>query len=315
MGHSYEVKETALPAPVPSPRPPGTAGTRRFRPKLHYELIGCGLHGHSLVGTDVAEIRPEDALVVREGNGMRWHRCLRCDVWIALPPPQEPVAQTVPPRDQIKLPLRGKPLRDRFVLRLISLDRVVHFLVLGAFAAAIILFAQDKARLKGEYTRILNAIQGAVGGPLFDTKHNSLLNDINHLFTLSSTKLYLYGSAVAIYAAINGLEAVGLWRARRWAEYLTLVELVALLPLAIYELSIRVTTLKTLTLVLDVLIILYLLIAKRLFGVRGGGRVEHEERERDTGWPAIERATPAFAGAPLAMAEVGDRSELEPASP
>jgi uncharacterized membrane protein (DUF2068 family) len=314
MTTSFEVKETAVPAPDPSPRPPGTAGPRRFRPKLHYELIGCGLHGHSLLGTDVATIRPEDGLVVREGQGVRWHRCLRCDVWIALPPPEHPTAPTIAPRDQIKLPLRGKPLRDRFVLRVIAVDRVVHFLVLGVFAAAIILFAQDKARLKGEYTRVLNAIQGAVGGPLFDTKHNSLLNDINHLFNLSTAQLYLYGFAVAAYATINGLEAVGLWRARRWAEYLTLLELVLLLPLEIYELTIRVTTLKTLTLVLNVLIVAYLLIAKRLFGVRGGGVLEKELHEHDSGWPAVERFTPAFEGAPLAIAEVGDRDELEPAT-
>ena len=45
---------------------PGTERTRRFRPKLRWELIGCGLHGHELVGTDAAEVRPEDHLVVRE---------------------------------------------------------------------------------------------------------------------------------------------------------------------------------------------------------------------------------------------------------
>src|ERR1700678_1973780 len=113
------------------PQPPGTEHTRRFRPKLRYELIGCGLHGHELLGTDAAELRPEDEVVARDQGGLRWYRCLRCDSWVALPPPDHPTQKYLPPRDDITLPLRGKPLRDRYVLRLISLERVVHFLVLG----------------------------------------------------------------------------------------------------------------------------------------------------------------------------------------
>ena len=55
-------------------------GTRPQRRRLRYELLGCGLHGHRLVGTDAAAVRPGDALLVREGTeGLRWHRCLRCD--------------------------------------------------------------------------------------------------------------------------------------------------------------------------------------------------------------------------------------------
>lgn len=277
------------------------------RPANRYELVTCGWSGHVLVGLDAATVTGADAVVVRELGGLRWHRCLRCDAWLPLESPANPPAPHLPPRDEIAVPLRGLPLRDRFVLRLIAADRVIHFLVLGAFGAAIILFADNKARLKGEYTRILNAIQGAVGGPLFDTKHNTLLQDINQLFTLSTTKLYLYGAAVCAYALLNGIEAVGLWRARRWAEYLTLIELALLVPIEVYELTVRVTTLKSLTLVLNLAIVAYLLFAHRLFGVRGGGAVERAERARDFGWPAVDRTTPpyrpelspAFATAPL----------------
>lgn len=71
--------------------PPGTQRPKRWRAKFHYELIDCGLHGHELLGTDVAHIRPQDALVVREpGDGLRWHRCLRCDAWLPLLPPPAP---------------------------------------------------------------------------------------------------------------------------------------------------------------------------------------------------------------------------------
>jgi len=66
---------------------PGTEKPRRFRPKLRYELIGCGLHGHEIVGTDAAALRPEDELFARESGGLRWYRCMRCDSWVALTPP------------------------------------------------------------------------------------------------------------------------------------------------------------------------------------------------------------------------------------
>jgi hypothetical protein len=50
--------------------------------------------------------------------------------------------------------------------------------------------------------------------------------------------------------------------------------------------------LKIVTLVLNLVVVAYLLYAHRLFGVRGGGRADRAEREADTGWPALERATP-----------------------
>ena len=39
----------------------------------------------SLVGTEAALITPDDALLVREEGAVRWHRCLRCDDWVAAP--------------------------------------------------------------------------------------------------------------------------------------------------------------------------------------------------------------------------------------
>lgn len=277
--------------------PPGTEEPRRLRPKLRYELIGCGLHGHELLGTDAAELRPEDELYAREIGSLRWYRCLRCDSWLPLPRPENPSRRTPPEREQVALPLRGRPLRDRFVLRLIAVDRVLHFVTIGALAAAVLIFAQHQASLKASYTRILNRLQGAVGGPLSDTAHKGLLSDLDRLFALSTHKLYLYGAALAIYALVNLIEAVGLWGARRWAEYLTLIEVVALLPIEIHELTVRVSPLKVLTLLINLAVVAYLLFTHRLLGIRGGGRADRAERERDTGWQAIERSTPSYEAA------------------
>ena len=91
---------------------------------------------------------------------------------------------------------------------------------------------------------------------------------------------------------LEDVEAIGLWLGQRWAEYLTFVATVVFVPYEIYELTKSVTALKVLTLVINLAIAVYLLFAKRLFGLRGGGRAERAEHEADTGWTAIERATP-----------------------
>lgn len=284
------------PAPV---LPPGAEATRRLRPRLRYELVGCGLHGHELVATDLAALPEDYGLVVIDDaeHGLRWHRCLRCDSWLPLPPSQSPSGRQAPVLEDVEVPLRGRPLRDRFVLRAIAVDRVVHFVLLGVLALVILLFAQHESALHGDYTRILNRLQGAVGGPLSDTTHSGILSEVDHLFTLSTGRLYLYGAGIGVYAAVNGIEAFGLWRARRWAEYLTLVEVAVLLPIEIHELTVRVSPLKALTLVLNLAVVAYLLYAHRLFGVRGGGRADRAERDADTGWHALQRATPWLSAA------------------
>jgi len=270
---------------------PGTEKPRRFRPKLRYELIGCGLHGHEILGTEAAELRPEDEIFARDSGGLRWYRCMRCDSWLALTPPSNPARKYPPEREEISLPLRGKPLRDRYVLRLIAVDRFLHFLVLGALAAAVLLFAGDRAALNAEFTRILNDLQGGVGGPMANSRHG-IVHDLQLLFSVSIRNLYLLGAAIAAYGLLEGVEAIGLWFGKRWAEYLTFVATIVFIPYEISELIKGITALKLVAFVINVAVAVYLLYAKRLFGLRGGGKAERAEREADTGWAAIERSTP-----------------------
>src|SRR5271165_5003383 len=143
--------------------PPGTRPPRRFRPRLHWELLLCGLRGHALVGTDAAELRLEDAILAREDSaGTRWYRCLRCDSWLALPPPASPTRRFPPEQEEIELPLRGKPLRDKIVLRLIAIDRAFHLVVLSALGVLVLLFAADRATLRNTFYKIVADLQGGV---------------------------------------------------------------------------------------------------------------------------------------------------------
>ena len=249
----------------------------------------CGVSGHELLGTDVRTIRSEDAVVVRELGGARWHRCVRCDSWLPLPPPAQPTAETLPPREQLELPLRGKALRDRVVLRIIAIDRAIHFVLLAALAVVVFLVAAHEVGLRRVFYRIVNAVEGSSAG----VQHShGIVGTIGHVLTLRSSTLYWVALAAAAYAVLEGLEAVGLWYQKRWAEYLTFVATTLFLPYEIYELTRTVTVFKVLALVINLVIAIYLLYAKRLFGLRGGGAAEQRERDRDVGWEALERTAP-----------------------
>ncbi len=281
--------------------PPGTQRPRRRR-QLDWELVACGVRGHALVGDDAQEAG-DDPLVVRDLGDVRWHRCLRCDCWMALPRPESPARLRPPVRSEIEVPLRGRALRDKIVLRLIAVDRVVHFVVLGLLGLALLLFAANGQSLHSAFFRILAAVQGGVGGgPVQASGHIGILRELDRLFTLSSGRLRELGVALLLYGALEGVEAVGLWFMQRWAEYLTLVSTTILLPLEIYEIVHKASVLKVIGFLINVAVVAYLLLHKRLFGLRGGGAADQALRDEDMGWDAIERSTRATPG--LAAHEV-----------
>jgi uncharacterized membrane protein (DUF2068 family) len=276
-------------------RPPGTERPARWMPRFHYELISCGLRGHTLVGLDAERVRPEDELLVREpGDGLRWHRCVRCDAWVPLAPPVAPTRPHPPDRDQIELPLRGRPLRDLYVLRLIAIDRIVHFVVLAALAVGVVVFISDRAAIGPTFYAVLDAIQGGVGGPN-GMGGTGILAEAEKAFTVSPTTLWVIAAVLALYALLEGVEAIGLWRCRRWAEYLTFIATTLLLLPEIYELLGTITATKIVALVVNLAVVAYLLFAKRLFGLRGGGRAVAAEHARDSGWQALQMPRPAAA--------------------
>jgi uncharacterized membrane protein (DUF2068 family) len=271
---------------------PGTEPPRRYLPRFHWELLACGVGGHELVGTRSAELRPEDALFAREMDGVRWYRCLRCDSWLPLEAPDDAPFEHPPDRDEIELPLRGRPLRDKIVLRAIAIDRGFHFVVLGLLAVAIFLFAANQRALRDTFYHVVADVQEGLGGGPVRNNNTGFLHELDKIFSLRGGQLHLLGLAVGLYAVLELVEAVGLWFAKRWAEYLTFIATAVFLPLEVFELTKSLSPLKIFALIVNLAIVIYLLYAKRLFGIRGGGAAEEELRERDVGWPALERSAP-----------------------
>jgi uncharacterized membrane protein (DUF2068 family) len=279
-----------------------TPGTRHPRKRRHldFELVACGVRGHVLIDPATIPADIPGAAVARQFDAVTWYRCVRCDAWVALLEPS-PAVRAAPAEDE--LPLRGKALHDRVVLRLIAVDRVLHFIALTLLGIAVLAFATDRAKLHDRFYQVVTALQTAIaGGPVSTTGHVGIVHDLDKLFTLSKGTLVEAGIALLCYGALEGVEAVGLWYGKRWAEYLTFIATVVLLPFEIYELHERVSPLKLIGFVINLAVVIYLIYAKRLFGVRGGGAVEERERERDTGWEAITRNAPGGTPTPSSPA-------------
>jgi len=273
-------------------QPSGTSLPPRWRPHLHWELASCAWRGHALAGTDAASLSPQDALFAREDPaGTRWHRCLRCDSWVALPAPAHPASAHAPSRAEIEVPRRGKALRDLIVLRLIAMDRAFHFFVLAALGVLVLVFSANRATLRHDFFKVLADLQGGAVAGSSHARHG-LLHTLDNLFTTSSAHLHLFAAVLLCYAAVEGIEAVGLWYQRRWAEYLTFVVTASLLPFEVYEIASRASPLKILAFLINVAVVVYLMRAKRLFGTRGGAAAAEAEIARDQGWEALERTAP-----------------------
>jgi uncharacterized membrane protein (DUF2068 family) len=83
---------------------------------------------------------------------------------------------------------------------------------------------------------------------------------LSHALNISPKKLELVGTVTLVYAAMFGTEGVGLLMGKRWAEYMTVITTSGLLPIEIYEVYERATTLKIATLGINLAAVVYLVI-------------------------------------------------------
>ncbi len=232
----------------------------------------CARRGHVTPAAGVERLRPEDAgLGVDLPDGRRFVRCTRCDVWIDGHPPTVPEREVLPPLSELSVPRRGRPLRDAIVLRLIAIDRGVHSVIFAILAVLVILVELNFASLRSQIERIVTDVTGQTGQ---GASQGAIVRDLSKFLHIQKGTLTLLFATATAYAVVEGIEAVGLWRERRWAEYLTAVATAGFLPFEVHELIKRVTVLRVGALVLNVAILVWLVWRKRLFGARGGPKEE-----------------------------------------
>lgn len=248
--------------------------------KLDFALRSCGLHGHATFAPDETELA--DRLRVETPVGEAW-RCLRCETFVVGAPRGRGPADTAP-----EVP-RGRLLRDRTLMRLLAVERVIRALVILLAAAGVFKLRSARTELQQKFEAELPLIRplgDQIGWNLDDSK---IVRHIAEAFTLSETTLLWIAVGLIAYALIELIEAVGLWSMKRWGEYFAVIATGAFLPLEIYELTEKVTTLRLLAVLINVIAVMWLLWSKRLFGLNGGGRAYLSEHHTES-LLSVERA-------------------------
>jgi uncharacterized membrane protein (DUF2068 family) len=259
-----------------------------------------------------ARVRPEDAnLGVELADGRRLGRCMRCDAWLVVPRPHRARFDVVPPLAELELPRRGDQLRDAIVLRLIAIERAVHSVIFAALAIALVVLDSHLTDLHNAAQRVRDQLDSVASQSGRAGSRTFLDSGIQRVLGLHGNTITVLAATATAYAVIEGVEAVGLWHERRWAEYLTAIATAGFLPFEVHELAQRFTVFRVGGFVVNLALLLFLLWDKRLFGLRGrpgarGERVDWRAIVTRPEPPRLEpvelvlalRDLPADAGAP-----------------
>jgi uncharacterized membrane protein (DUF2068 family) len=81
---------------------------------------------------------------------------------------------------------------------------------------------------------------------------------LGELSILDSRKLREFSMGTFIYSALQLIEGTGLLLGKRWAEYFTIISTSCFIPLEVYGLARRVSSVKLIVLVLNVAVVGYL---------------------------------------------------------
>jgi uncharacterized membrane protein (DUF2068 family) len=229
----------------------------------------CARKGHTTYEPTEPWLR--DRLQVHTAVGEAW-RCLRCGDFVLGEPHGSGKAQDAP-----YVP-RGKALRDLFILRFLAAERLLRGVFIVLVAWAVWKFSNSQTSVQQLFNDNLTLFRPIAQHFHYDLDHSPVVDTIQKTFAYKHSTLVITAAALLAYALIEIVEGFGLWAAKRWAEYLTVVATAAFLPLEVYELSHKVSAFKIATLALNVLAVLYILLAKRLFGLRGGAKAFEAER-------------------------------------
>jgi uncharacterized membrane protein (DUF2068 family) len=237
---------------------------------MDWSLLACGKSGH--VTYAPAEPGVRDQLRGATAAGAAW-RCLRCGAFV----PGEPGLSG--PAAQAPRVRRGKEVRSAVILRVFAVERYVRALLFFGLAYGLWRFKYARQSIDAAFDRERPLVRELFLQLGYNIDNSKLVGLISHALTLSGRSITLLAIGLAVYAVVEVVEGTGLWLARRWGEYFAMVVTSAGLPLEIYDLAQRITATTLVFFAVNLALVLYLVLTKRLFGVRGGYRA-YEARLR-----------------------------------
>jgi uncharacterized membrane protein (DUF2068 family) len=230
-----------------------------------WELRTCARRGHITYAPDDATLA--ERLSGTSGVGEVW-RCLRCGEFILGPPHGHGRAEDAP------LVLRGKALRQAIIVRALAVERWIRAVIIALAAWAVWKFHGAQGSIQATLDRDLPLLRSS--GLKVDQL--TAIHELERALATKPSTLALLTLALAAYAALELVEGIGLWLLKRWGEYFAVVATSIFLPLEVHDLAKGITLTRALTFGINVAAVIYLLVSKRLFGLRGGRKAYDDER-------------------------------------
>lgn len=230
-----------------------------------WELLSCAFAGHVTYRPDNEALA--DRLSGNTGLGEVW-RCLRCGEFIL----GEPHGRGHP--EDAPMIMRGKALQQAIIVRALAVERLFRAAAIGLAAYAVWKFRGARGAIQATLDRDLPIFRAAG----FKVDQMTVVHELEKALAAQPSTLAMLTLLLAGYALLEVVEGVGLWLLKRWGEYFAVVATSVFLPLEIHDLAKGITMTRVVTFTINVAAVLYLLISKRLFGLRGGRQAYDKER-------------------------------------
>jgi uncharacterized membrane protein (DUF2068 family) len=238
---------------------------------VNWNLLTCALRPHVRYAPAEPEVRRR--LRADTAAGEAW-QCLRCATFVPGPPDLTGPAARAP---RVR---RDDEIRSALILRLFAIERFVRAIIFGFIAYGVWRFKYARVSVEHAFNREYPEVRALLHELGYNINSSGgLVGLIRHTFDLNQRTLTWLALGAAAYAVIEILEGTGLWLLRRWGEYFAMVATSAFIPYEIYELAAKVTPLRLVAFLINVALVVYLVLTKRLFGVRGG-KAAYEARLR-----------------------------------
>jgi len=138
-------------------------------------------------------------------------------------------------------------------------DRILTLIALFKFAKAALLIGLGLGALqliRSDIREQARSMFEALGSSIDVVPVLRLLRQIG---ALPPWRLRLIGGGAFLYAALFLTEGIGLWRQRRWAEYLTVIATASFIPFEVFELARRLTYPRAAALAINICVLAYLI--------------------------------------------------------
>jgi uncharacterized membrane protein (DUF2068 family) len=247
---------------------------------MDWNLRTCGRRGHVTYAPSEPQLR--DRLHGQTPLGPVW-RCLRCGDFVLGEPHGYGPAEDAP------LVMRGRALRDALILRVLAVERWGRGALIVLAAYAIYRFRAHHDAIQRGFNEDLPLIRPLAEKLHFNLDDSSIVHSIRTVINAQTSTLAWVAIGLLCYGVLQLVEGTGLWLLKRWGEYFAVVATSLGLPVEIYELIERITTLRLVALVINLAAVLYILLSKHLFGLRGG-KAAYEAQRHEASLLEVEAA-------------------------